>query len=133
MTLTILVGAVAMFVFGAFWFTVLFGKEWARLMDFNPASDEKARQLGMQKPLLANFLSNVLVAWVMYCLVDQMLVYSYAGLLRVLFVVWLGFSFPIYANAAIWERKTWKLVAINSAQSLISLVIISAIIFKMHY
>ncbi len=131
--LTIIVSAVAMFVFGAFWFTVLFGREWAKLMDFNPASEEKYKQLGMVKPLIANFLSNVLVVWVLYCMVDQMLVYSYAGLLRVLFIVWLGFSFPIYANAAIWERKTWKLVAINSAQSLISLVIVSYIIFKMHY
>lgn len=131
--LTIIVSAVAMFVFGAFWFTVLFGREWAKLMDFNPASEEKYKQLGMAKPLIANFLSNVLVVWVLYCMVDQMLVYSYAGLLRVLFIVWLGFSFPIYANAAIWERKTWKLVAINSAQSLISLVIVSYIIFKMHY
>jgi hypothetical protein len=131
MILTILISAVAIFVFGAFWFTVLFGKEWSRLMDFNPASDEKAKQLGMAKPLFANFLSNVLIATVFYYMVDQMLVFSYAGLLRVVFVVWLGFSFPIFANAAIWERKSWKLVAINSAQSLISLAIVSGIIYKM--
>ncbi len=131
--ITILIAAVAAFVFGAFWFTVLFGKEWARLNDFNPASDERAKQLGMAKPLFANFLSNVLVATVFYYMIDQMLVYSYAGLLRVVFIVWLGFSFPIFANAAIWERKSWKLVAINSAQNLLALAIISGIIFKMHY
>ncbi len=131
--LTIFLSALAIFVFGAFWFTVLFGKEWARLMDFNPASAEKFKNMGMAKPLFANFLSNVLIATVFYYMIPQLLVFSYAGLLRVVFIVWLGFSFPIFANAAIWERKTWKLVAINSAQSLISLAIVSGIIYKMHY
>ncbi len=131
--LTILLSAAAIFVFGALWFTVLFGKEWARLMDFNPASNEKYKNMGMAKPMFANFLSNVLIAGVFYYMIPQLLVFSYAGLFRIVFIVWLGFSLPIFANAAIWERKSWKLVAINSAQSLISLAIVSGIIYKMHY
>lgn len=131
--LTIFLSALAIFVFGSIWFTVLFGKEWARLMDFNPASAEKFNNMGMAKPMLANFLSNLLIATVFYYMIPQLLVFSFAGLFRVLFVVWLAFSFPIYANAAIWERKSWKLVAINSVQSLISIAIVSGIIYKLHY
>ncbi|KND49843.1 MAG: hypothetical protein AB198_00345 [Parcubacteria bacterium C7867-003] len=131
--LTIFLSALAIFVFGAFWFTVLFGKEWARLMDFNPAGDELARQNGMTKSLIMNFLSNVIIAGVFYYMIPNIQVDSYMELLRILFIVWLGFSFPIFANAAIWERKSWKLVLINSVQSLISLAIVSAIVYKMHY
>src|SRR5574343_1177957 len=123
--LSIILGSIAIFIFGAFWFTVLFGRTWAKLMDFNPASDAEARKMGMKKPLILNFLSNVLVAGVLYSLYPQLLATSYTSLFMVLFVIWLGFSFPIYANAAIWERKSWKLVAINSAQSLIALAIVS--------
>ena len=130
MLLTIFLSAVAIFVFGAFWFTVLFGKTWAKLMDFNPANNDKFKDMGMKKPLVLNFLSNVLIAYVVYWLTPQLLTSSYFDLWKVLFVVWLGFSFPIFANAAIWERKTWKLVAINSAQSLVALTIVSLIIYS---
>ena len=128
--MTILLSSVAIFVFGAFWFTVLFGRTWAKLMDFNPASSDKFKDMGMKKPLVLNFLTNVLIAYVVYWLTPQLLTASYFDLWKLLFVVWLGFSFPIFANAAIWERKTWKLVAINSAQSLIALTIVSVIIYS---
>lgn len=129
--LTIILGAVAIFAFGALWFTVLFGKTWARLMDFNPAGDEEARQKGMTKPLILNFLSNVLIAGVLYYIIPQILVTSFTSLLKIFGLVWLAFSFPIFANAAIWERKSWKLVVINSAQNLIALVVVSAIVYYM--
>ncbi len=131
MWLTILIVAVAIFAFGALWFTVLFGKTWGRLMDFNPAGDAKAREMGMAKPLVMNFITNVIIASVIYWLAPQLFALSFSSLIHILFIVWLGFSFPIYANAAIWERKSWKLVVINCAQSLIALLIASAIIFYM--
>lgn len=127
--LSIILASIAIFVFGAFWFTVLFGKTWAKEMDFNPASNDKYKDMGMVRPMIMNFISNVLIVGVIYWLEPQLLTSSYRDLFVALFVVWLGFSFPIYANAGIWERKSWKLVAINSAQSLISLGIVSAIIY----
>ena len=130
--LSIILGAVAIFIFGAVWFTFLFGKTWARLMDFNPAGDEKAKEMGMGQPMVLNFLSNLLIAGVLYYIIPQILVSSFTNLLKVFGVVWLAFSFPIFANAAIWERKSWKLVAINSVQNLIALAIVSAIVFYMY-
>ncbi|HRH26731.1 MAG TPA: DUF1761 domain-containing protein [Parcubacteria group bacterium] len=127
--LSIILASVLAFVFGAFWFTVLFGKKWAKLMDFNPASEEKYKNMGMKKPLVLNFLSNLLIVGVVYWLAPQLLTSGYFDLWKMLLVVWLGFSFPIYANAGIWERKDWKLVWINSAQSLIALTLISAVIY----
>jgi hypothetical protein len=127
--LGIILGSIAIFVFGAFWFTVLFGKTWAKLMDFNPAGDAKAKQMGMGKSLAMNFLSNVVIATSLYFLFPQLLATSFTDLLKIVYLMWLAFSFPIYANAAIWERKTWKLVLINSAQGLISATIVSAIIY----
>ncbi len=126
---SILVGAVALFVFGALWYTVLFGKMWAGLMGFggaNMAGEEKGM---MAKSLVLNFLLQVITAWVVYFLFPQLLATSYSEFLKVLLVVWLGFSFPIYANQALWERKSWKLVVLNSANGILSVVIISAIIY----
>ena len=130
--LSILIGAVAIFVFGAVWFTVLFGKKWAELMDFNPASAHKYKDMGMAKPLVANFLSNVVVASVVYYIFPQFLALTFLDFLKVMLVIWLGFSFPIYANGAIWERKSWMLVLINCAQGIISISIVSAVIYYMN-
>ena len=130
--LTILVGAIAIFAFGALWFTVLFGRTWAKLMDFNPAGDAKAKEMGMTQPLILNFLLNVVVASAIYCLFPQLLTLSLWNFLKIVLLIWLGFSFPIYANAAVWERKSWKLVAINSVQSLIAYGIVSTIVYLMY-
>ncbi len=130
--LSILVGSVAIFAFGALWFTVLFGRTWAELMDFNPASADKYKNMGMAKPLIANFLTNVLVASVLYYIFPQVLSLTYTDFLKTTLVIWLGFSFPIYANVGIWERKSWKLVVINCAQSIISFIILSAVIYFMN-
>ncbi len=128
---SILIGSVAIFAFGAFWFTVLFGRTWAKLMDFNPAGDAEAKKMGMIQPLILNFLLNVVVASVLYSIFPQLFVLSLFDFFKTVFIIWLGFSFPIYANAAVWERKSWKLVAINSAQSLISFFILSSVIYFM--
>lgn len=127
--LSLILATIVLFVFGAFWFTVLFGRTWAKLMDFNPASEEKYKDMGMKKPLILNFLSNILIVYVVSWLEPQLLTSSYFELWKMLVVVWLGFSFPIYANAGIWERKDWKLVWINSAQSLLGLTLVSLIIY----
>ena len=70
---SILVGAVVIFGFGALWFTFLFGRKWAELMDFNPASAHKYRDMGMAKPLVMNFISNVIIASVVYYILPQFL------------------------------------------------------------
>lgn len=127
--LSIILATIVLFVFGAFWFTVLFGKTWVKLMDFNPASEEKYKDMGMKKPLLLNFLTNILTVYVVSWLEPQLLTSSYFELWKMLFIVWLGFSFPIYANVGIWERKSWKLVWINSAQSILGLTLVSLIIY----
>ncbi len=129
---SILVGAVAVFAFGALWFTVLFGKKWAELMDFNPASAHKYKDMGMAKPLVANFLTNVIVAGVVYYIFPQIFSLTFVDFLKTILIIWLGFSFPIYANAAIWERKSWMLVVINCAQSAIAISLVSAIIYFMN-
>lgn len=127
--LSIFLGALAIFIFGALWFTVLFGRTWAKLMGFDASQNQQGQQMSMVKPLIMNFLANVLIVYSVNYL--SPLPESLPNFFQIVFIVWLGFSFPIFANAAIWERKTWKLVLINSAQSLIALLIASSIIYYM--
>ncbi len=127
--LNILVGGAVLFVYGALWFTVLFGKKWAKLMDFNPASDHKYKDMGMAKPMVANFLLNLLPIISIYYLYPQVFAFSFTDFWKTVLIVWLGFSFPIYANAAVWERKSWVLVVINSAYGLIQFTIAASLVY----
>ncbi len=134
--LAILVGAIALFAFGALWFTVLFGRTWSKLMGFtsdkmSPEEQAKAKAMGMGKPLIMNFVTTLITASAVYYLFPQILAISLGEFIKVMLVIWLGFSFPIYANQAIWERKSWKLVWINSASGILSVLIISSIIYFM--
>lgn len=127
--LSIFLGAVAIFIFGAVWFTVIFGRTWAKLMGFDASQNGQGEKMSMVKPLIMNFLVNILIVYSVNYL--SPLPESLLNFFQILFIVWLGFSFPIFANAAIWERKTWKLVFINSAQSLIALLIAGTVVYYM--
>ncbi len=134
--LSILVGAVVAFAFGALWFTVLFGRTWAKLMGFTAdkmtaEEQAEAKKMGMTVPLILNFITNVIFVSVVSYLFPQLLAISFYEFLKVLLIIWLGFSFPIYANSAIWERKSWKLVVINSAQGIIATILVSSVIYYM--
>jgi hypothetical protein len=129
--LSIFLGALAIFMFGALWFTVLFGRTWAKLMGFDASQDQNGQKMSMVKPLILNFVTNVILASAVYYLNRELITYSFLEFFKTLVVVWLGFSFTIYANAAIWERKSWTLVVINCAQSIIALTIVSGIIYYM--
>ena len=129
--LSILVGAIVLFVFGAVWFTFIMGKTWARLMEFTPEASARMKEKGMALPMVFNFLLQVLFAAAVYYLYPQILVLSLPDFIRTMLIIWLGFSFPIYANSYLWEGKSWKLVLINSASGVISVILISMVIYWM--
>jgi hypothetical protein len=126
--LSILVGAIVLFAFGALWYTVLFGKMWSGLMNFPPMEGERP---SMTKPLIANFLVNLITASVVYYLFPQLLAISFYDFAKVMVIIWLGFSLPIYVNQALWEGKSWKLIILNSANGIIASVLIAAVIYFM--
>ncbi len=127
---SILVTAIVLFAFGALWFTVLFGKTWAKLMQF-PQDMAGMSKKSMTKSLVLNFILNLIIASVVYYLFPAILATSYSEFLKVILIIWLGFSFPIYANQVLWEGKSWKLLILNSAQGIISFILASSVIYYM--
>ncbi len=125
--INILVGAVALFVFGALWYTVLFGKYWAKLMGFD-ANDPKMKE-GMAKPLIINFIANIVVAYAVFYLEPKFLSISFMEFWKTMLIIWLGFSLPIFVNQTLWEKKPWALVLLNSANGVIATTIISALAY----
>ncbi len=128
--LSVIIAAVVIFAFGAIWFTFLFGKTWAKLMNF-PADMMSGGNKGMAKEMVINFLGAVLSAWVVSYLYPELLATTYTEFAKDIIIIWLGFSFPIYMNQALWERKSWNLVWLNSAYGIIYFALASGVIYYM--
>ena len=125
----ILVSAVALFIFGALWYTVIFGKMWSRLMSLAPEAMQKSKEEGMTGKMIIMFLLNLLTVVSVSYLVPQLLALSFKEFFLSIFVIWLGFSFPLLMGGYLWEGKSWKLVVLNTVYGILSLKLVSAIIY----
>lgn len=129
--LSIFIGAVTLFIFGALWYTVLFGKMWASLMQFTPEQMAKSKSESMVLKLAIMFLLNLITASTVYYLFPQLLALSFGEFLHTILIIWVGFIFPLYVGQSLWEGKSWKLVVLNSVGSILSFVFVSGAIYFM--
>lgn len=144
--MAVLIAMVAHFVLGFVWYTPLFGKAWAKEMGFDinekPAAGIMIR--GMVFMLIGNFflayvLSHNMAAWnpatwgwVATEGVESMPAMSAAGNAAMAAIfTWLGFFLPIDLNAVAWEKKSWKLFAINTSYHFLSLLLVAMILAHM--
>src|SRR4051812_41216615 len=115
----ILIAVVANFILGFIWYTPLFGKAWAKEMGFDtsvkPASGELAK--GMIFMVIGNFLfayvfAHNIAAWNFVPGIKEMSPIS--NVMTSTVFTWLGFYLPIDIGVVTWEKKSWKLFAINT-------------------
>ncbi len=125
--LNILVGGLVLFAFGVVWFTALFGKIWAKLNGFDTSGNMKMDS--MVRPMAINFTMQLLTSYSVYYLFPQVLAISFTNFWILMFVVWAGFSLPVYMNQYLWERKPFNLVLLNAAYGIIATALISAVVF----
>lgn len=118
-----------MFLFGALWYTFLFGKIWSELMGFTEEAMEKAKQGGMLGKMVIMFILNIISVSVIYYLLPQILALTFISFLLTTIIILFGFSFPVYMGAYLWEGKSWKLVCFNTVYGVLSFSIASAVIY----
>ena len=127
--------AVAFFV-GFIWFTVLFGRSWAVEMGFDP--DMQPEKSEMFRGMALNVLGNVFLVWVFAHNIavwnpetwgagaQSLSPLAYAAMAA--FFTWLGFFVPVQLSAVAWERRSWKLFAINGAYHFLTLLLVALIL-----
>jgi hypothetical protein len=132
----ILVAVVANFIFGFIWYTPLFGRAWGKEMGYDSNVKPPASELA--KGMIFMLIGNFLMAWVF---AHNMAAWSFvpganqmspvATILNSAIFTWLGFYLPVDLGAVAWERKSWKLFAINTGYHLLMLVIAATILTYM--
>ncbi len=133
---SIFIAVIASFFFGFIWYTFLFKKTWATEMGFDP--DGQPAKPEMLKGMSLAILGNFFLAWVFS---HNIAVWNpetwglppsdysaFARALMAAFFTWLGFIVPLLLNSVAWEKKSWKLFAINAAYHFIALLMVAVIL-----
>jgi hypothetical protein len=131
----IIVATLANFFIGFLWYSVLFGKAWAKEMnipmDSRPAAGVMIKSLIMNLIgcfLLAYVFAHNTAAWSFVPGIDQMS--TVVQIANAAVFTWLGFFVPVSINTVAWEGKSWKLFFINTSYHLM-MVLVSAVILHL--
>ncbi|MBI4173471.1 MAG: DUF1761 domain-containing protein [Candidatus Aenigmarchaeota archaeon] len=124
----VLVSAIIGYAVGMVWYTVLFGKEWAKLMGFDQKKMAEAKKKGMAKQYAIGFVGTLVMSLVL----AHVLKYSQASSVTEAamggFWMWLGFIATVLLGTVLWEGKPVKLYLINSLHYLAALVVMAEIL-----
>ncbi len=123
----VLGAAVAYLIIGAAWYGPVFGKRWRKLQGLSdeamrsmPLTAGQAMGIGFMTALvMASVLAHFSVVWGALTVGDA---------LALAFWIWLGFVLVTQAGAWLWEGKSFALVVLNGAASLVSLAVMSLIL-----
>lgn len=129
----IIVATVAQFIFGAIWYTPIFGKTWGKIHGFDQVAPDKQKEMmrDMWKLLVVQFIFTFVTTWVFaYLLNSSTLDWS---IYKLAFFYWLGFLLPTQVAAVIFggTKPGWVItkIAISVGASLGCMEII-ALVFK---
>lgn len=124
----VIVAAVASMVVGFIWYGPLFGKPWAKLMGWNAAHMEKAKndKAGMMKTYGMSFVGSIFMAFVLSMLIGLTGKVTMMDGVMLGFWSWLGFVMPVQMTDVLFGGKSWNLFMINTGYQLASLLVMGA-------
>ena len=123
----VLGAAIANMVVGSLWYGPVFGKAWRRMMNFSE-QDMRSMKMTAGQAMVGGFITALLMAYVLAHFVSLVGVVTRADAFQLAFWSWLGLIATTQAGSVLWEGKSWKLFFLNTAQSLISIVIMVMIL-----
>jgi glucan phosphoethanolaminetransferase (alkaline phosphatase superfamily) len=119
--LAVVLAAAAAVVLGALWYApFLFGRLWRRLAGITSTR-------GAVLSYLLNFLSMLLMSYVLGSILKGLEAGTIAAGLTIAFWLWAGLVATITLGSLLWERKPLALYILNNAYNLLSLMLISLI------
>lgn len=119
--LAILASAIASFVIGFLWYSPqLFGNIWLKGMHFR---EDHTKGANMGLTMGIGFLMTLLMVYVLAHYISYMDANTASQGAESAFWPWLGFMLPIMAGQVLWERKSFKVFAINASHYLVVLIV----------
>ncbi len=131
--LAILVSAVILWVLGAIWYSpALFAKPWMEILGIKKG---EGKQSGLMLGMVASFIGDLVLSFILAHIIFWANAFGFAPspvgfgngcVLGVL--VWIGFIAAPNLPQGLYERKPFKLFAINSGYWLLGLFIVGGLL-----
>jgi hypothetical protein len=121
----VILAAVAHFVLGAIWFTVL-QKPW--LAAVGKTLEELTREGSATLGYVVAFGANLIIAWVLARLMIATNRTSVVGGVGLAALLWLGFTATTMATAFVFEARSLEAFAIIAGYPLVGMLVMGAIL-----
>jgi surface polysaccharide O-acyltransferase-like enzyme len=122
----VLVAALAYWLLGAVWYSVLFQKAWMALENISP---EQAQAAGAPiAPLIISFVLNLVIAFVLAQLCAWRNANTAARGAALGILIWIGFLGPVTYTTYMFEMRPKQLFAINEFYVLVGMCLMGAIL-----
>lgn len=127
--LAVLVAAIVATAIGGFWYSpVGFGKQWSAFMGWTSKKDIDAMKKGAMQSYIWVFVAALVTAYVLAVVLGWAAAVTVADGFQVAFWIWLGFFATTQLGVMLWERKPFKLYAINTGFNLVALLVQGALL-----
>ncbi len=125
--LAVLACGIASLVVGAVWYGFTFNKTWVKLVN---KSEEDLKQMEKDAPkaYLGAFAGALVQGYVLAYIAAGMKVNNVMGALMMGFFLWLGIACVNRFNNVLFEKRPFKLFAVNSGFELAVLLVMSLIV-----
>jgi len=107
---------------------MVFGKIWEKLMNLSPEQIATNKAKNMAPIVIANFITDVLSAGAILAIANLLILTTTADYFQIAGLLWLGGIVPMAVAGILWEGKSWRLAAFNSAYRLATFAVMAAII-----
>jgi len=128
--LAVLISAVVAMALGAIWYMPrVLGEKWMKYMRLSPMDLDKAKEKGMAKSYVFNFLTWIVLSFV---LAQFLIFFNATGVVDgmvVAFWSWLGFVATLSLGDVLWDpRRSFPLWVVNNIYNLVTFLVIGAIL-----
>ncbi len=124
--IAILVSGIILWVLGATWYSPpLFAKPW---MELSGAKREPGKKDGLLLGMVASFIGDLVLSFILACIIawSHQTGFKYGCVIGVL--MWIGFFAAPNVPQGLYERKPFKLFAINGGYWLVGLFIVGGLL-----
>jgi len=128
---SIIVAAAVAFFVGFLWHGPLFGRQWMALAKVGKkeiAAAKKKGMGGMGKQMLANFATNLVMAFVLVYVLSLAGAATILDATMVAFWIWLGFIATVQLSSVLWEKMSLGMYTFKAVYNLVSLAIMANVI-----
>lgn len=124
----VLVSGIVYWIIGMLWFTVLFGKLWARLIQKHGVKIKVPSKKEMIIKCIYTFLLNLLVALGVAIFVNSLGITQVSSAITLGVVLSVCFSLATLTTGYLWESRPWKLALVDLGYPFVGIIVSSIII-----